>query len=135
ILRGHQGWVTSVAFSPDGQLALTGSQDQTARVWEVTSGRALARLEGHHSGVESVAFSPDGRLAICCDNGGRVSWWGWGGVQGGRLMGLYAAAYPIMAIRHHRPAPSAAGRWWRAAQQTQLLSADAHRILNKAHAG
>src|SRR5262249_23147964 len=29
----HRGWVNSVAFSPDGRLALTGSDDRTARVW------------------------------------------------------------------------------------------------------
>ncbi|KAK2731274.1 hypothetical protein FQN57_003536 [Myotisia sp. PD_48] len=53
-------WVMSVAFSPDGSKIVSGSGDNTVRVWEVATGKLLQTLEGHSGSVTSVAFSPDG---------------------------------------------------------------------------
>jgi WD40 repeat protein len=50
-----------VAFSPDGTLVATGSQDNTARVFEARTGHEVARL-AHQDNVVAVAFSPDGSL-------------------------------------------------------------------------
>src|ERR1017187_7127454 len=61
---GHSNTVMSVAFSPDGRWALTGSSDKTARVWEVATGKEVRRFDGHSDSVTSVAFSPDGRWAL-----------------------------------------------------------------------
>ena len=51
----------SVAFSPDGRTLATGSDDKTARLWEVASGKEIATLRGHEFRVYFVAFSPGGR--------------------------------------------------------------------------
>jgi tetratricopeptide (TPR) repeat protein len=53
-----------VAFSPDGRLALTGSDDETARLWETATGKPVGEPLRHEGVVEAVAFSPDGRLAL-----------------------------------------------------------------------
>jgi WD40 repeat protein/serine/threonine protein kinase len=59
--RGHEGWVLSVAFSPDGSRLATGSNDQTVKVWEVATGRELRTFQGNKDRVTSMAFSPDGK--------------------------------------------------------------------------
>jgi WD40 repeat protein len=40
VLRGHEDRVSSVAFSPDGRTVVTGSEDNTARLWELGQGLA-----------------------------------------------------------------------------------------------
>eukprot|EP00759_Apiculatamorpha_spiralis_P029227 PhF_6_TR31488/c1_g1_i1/m.46314 len=40
-LTGHRGGVTSVAFSPDGKYIVSGSWDDTFRVWDASSGDAV----------------------------------------------------------------------------------------------
>ncbi len=60
-LRGHLQAVTSVAFSPDDQWIVSGSEDQTAKIWETASGRLQLTLGRLSTGIRSVAFSPDGQ--------------------------------------------------------------------------
>ena len=61
---GHSRDVRAVAFSPDGRLALSGSDDDKLKLWEVASGREIGTFFGHDLPVRSVAFSPDGKLAL-----------------------------------------------------------------------
>ncbi|KIJ22911.1 hypothetical protein M422DRAFT_196540, partial [Sphaerobolus stellatus SS14] len=62
VFLGHQGLVHSVAFSPDGNTIVSGSEDGTVRVWAAHTGKSLQEpLVGHQSWVTSVAYSPDGK--------------------------------------------------------------------------
>jgi serine/threonine protein kinase len=54
--------VYSVAFSPDGQVLASGSDDGTIKLWEVKTGRVINSLRGHSNLVSEVAFSPDGKV-------------------------------------------------------------------------
>jgi hypothetical protein len=60
----HQERVCAVAFSPDGRMALTGSEDRTARVWDAAAGTPLGQPLAHRGSVFAVAFSPDGRTIL-----------------------------------------------------------------------
>src|SRR6516164_1808000 len=60
---GHSDGVWGIAFTPDGERAVTASFDGTARVWEVSTGRQLGVFSGHTAGVLSVAVSADGQWA------------------------------------------------------------------------
>ena len=74
--KGHSDDVISVAFSPDGRTALSGSADilgggdNTLKLWEAATGKELRTFTGHSDRVVSVTFSPDGRSALsgCADN-------------------------------------------------------------------
>jgi WD40 repeat protein/CheY-like chemotaxis protein len=58
-LRAHSGWVTSVAFGVDGQLA-SGSWDQTVKFWDIPTAQQLGSLgpKLRKKEVQAIAFSP-----------------------------------------------------------------------------
>ena len=60
-LKGHSGWVASVAFNPDGRHLASGSTDQTVKIWNSATGKEVFALKGHAGFVDSVAFALDGR--------------------------------------------------------------------------
>jgi WD40 repeat protein len=70
----HGGRVTSVAFSPDGERVVSGSFDDTVRVWEAATGEEVARMT-HDGLVYSVAFSPDGEMVVSGSQDGTVRVW------------------------------------------------------------
>ncbi|KAJ6559973.1 quinon protein alcohol dehydrogenase-like superfamily [Mycena capillaripes] len=68
--------VQSVAFSPDGRRIVSGSYDNTIRIWDSETGAALgAPLTGHSGRVLSVAFSPDGRRIVSGSDDNTIRIW------------------------------------------------------------
>jgi len=65
ILTGHTMKVTCAAFSPDGRLVATGSDDAMVQLWETKSGRPFGPvLRGHLSGIVRIEFSSNGRTLL-----------------------------------------------------------------------
>ena len=59
LLTGYTGWVSSVAFSPDGLTLAGGSWDDTIRLWDARTGKHRQTME-HEGTVTCVVYSPDG---------------------------------------------------------------------------
>jgi WD40 repeat protein len=75
-LQGHTDWVYSVAFSPDGKHVVSGSRDNSIRIWDAETQEVVGGpLLGHTDRVNSVAFSPDGRHIVSGSNDHRVRIW------------------------------------------------------------
>merc|ERR1711977_150753 len=59
ILHGHNGFVSDVVVSSDGQFALSASWDKTLRLWDLNTGLTTRRFVGHSEWVSCVRFSPN----------------------------------------------------------------------------
>ena len=63
---GHKDEAWAVAYSPDGKILATGSDDtderQTIKLWDPATGRLIRGWNGGVGTVASLAFSPDGRI-------------------------------------------------------------------------
>ena len=73
--NGHRLTVTSLAFSPNGRFIVSGSKDDTIRIWEVASARCVMTLEGHEKSVLSVAVSADGHYLLSGSEDHTVKLW------------------------------------------------------------
>ena len=61
---GHSSPVTSIATSSSGNLVLTGSNDQTAILWDTSTGDQINHFIGHSDTISAVALSSDGTMAL-----------------------------------------------------------------------
>ena len=76
----HTQAVSSVVFSPDGNILASGSSGKTVRLWNANTGEHLRKLEGHQEGVYSsaigsVVFSPDGNILASGSSDKTVRLW------------------------------------------------------------
>ncbi len=131
-LLGHAGPVRAMQFSADGTKLATGSDDGTARVWDLTDMKfpELSRYTGHKAAVTAVTISIDGALAVsgAANNSVKV----WSTADGAETQNLAGHTAPIvaMAMLPDGTAVSAGDtsvRFWNVAngQQTRTFAAPA----------
>ena len=75
IQAGHSDMVFSLAFSPDGKYAISGSQDQTLKLWDISTGKEIRTFQGHSSTIKSVAFSPNYKYALSGSGDNTMKLW------------------------------------------------------------
>lgn len=85
--EGHKGHIHGIAFAPDGKRALSGSEDGTARLWDVATGTEARRFEGHTNEVTAVTFSPDGARILTGSADRTVRLWDVAGGEVRKLAG------------------------------------------------
>jgi len=73
-LKGHTEKIKTISFNSGGDKMLSGSADNTAKVWDVASGNITYTFEGHAKEITSCAFSIDGKKIITSswDNTGKL---------------------------------------------------------------
>ncbi|MGD0166053.1 MAG: WD40 repeat domain-containing protein [Gaiellaceae bacterium] len=95
VLAGHKRTITHFAFSPRGNLLVTGSLDHDARIWSLVDGRLLKVLRGHFSPIYGVSTSPDGSWVVTA---GQLAVGLWRSTSGQLLYFLRGASAPYTGV-------------------------------------
>jgi WD40 repeat protein len=68
-------FITSVIFSPDGQLLASECRDHKIKLWQLSTSKEVYSLKGHLDEVTSVTISPDGKMLASGSNDKTIKIW------------------------------------------------------------
>ncbi len=75
ILKGHEDYISCLAYSPDDKIIASGSHDQTVRLWDVKTGKHIRTLTGHQDDITFLSFNPDGSTLISVSRDMTINFW------------------------------------------------------------
>src|SRR6266567_3080347 len=140
-LQGHSGAIGGAAFSRDGQLVVTASDDKTARIWDAQTGRQVAVLGDHGGAMNSAAFSPDGRYIVTASDDRTARLWDAGtgkpaAVFKGHLDMVWSAAFSPDGSRILTTSSDGTARLWsvKIGEASVILDGHASRVEGAAFA-
>lgn len=102
-LPAHTGSSLSVAFSPDGRMAASGSNDNSIFLSDIASKSLVQHLVGHSGDVNSIAFSPDGRMLLSSSSDYSLRLWDLaGGAELRRFTGHENVVFDVICLEGGR---------------------------------
>lgn len=75
-MQPHNGFITCLDISRDGQLSVTGSTDHLVNVWQLNSHELLLSLNSHTAAITSVGFAPNSLFVASGSEDKTVKVWG-----------------------------------------------------------
>ncbi|MDB5387715.1 MAG: hypothetical protein JWM11_3361 [Planctomycetaceae bacterium] len=90
--------ISTVTYTPEGQLFVTGCRDGAIRVWDATNGQLIRTLSGHKSDVRAVAISPQGDWLASGDQAGEVRLWSVLDERSSEILANYCAPISSLAF-------------------------------------
>jgi WD40 repeat protein len=93
-LKGHQGRIWSVNFSPDGQTIVSGGSDGILKLWN-HDGTEQMTTQGHQGVIWSVNFSPDGQTIVSGGSDGTLKLWNYDGTKQMTIQGHQGSVWSV----------------------------------------
>lgn len=123
-LVGHEGPVTSLAFSPDNGRVVSGSADKTARIWTLGDSKEVAKFAVHTSTVTAVAFTPNNQQVVSGSADNSVKLWNAADAAEQKNFAGHTAALVAVAVHPNGQVISASAdqtiRFWNPADGAQV---------------